>query len=402
MTMTATTNTRVSCWTPNNVDTDLVERAAALAPLLTANADASEQARQVLDENIEALESAGLFDVLPPKRVGGAGATMATQLAVAAQLGTACASTAWVQTLLNVATWGSSRASTEAQQEIFGDTSRPARVFGVLAPTGTAVPVEGGYRVNGSWGFASGGFHGTWGAGGVLVHDEQGNVVGVGMATMRAAELRFLDTWYVAGMKGTNSTTFVAEDVFVPGHRVAIGLGERGEVDYPTEPSDSWPMGTVLALVLVGPMLGAARAALEIVVTKAAGKPISYTSYTAATASQVAVTDIARAALDIDSAWMHAFDAANYVDACGAGAPRDLAAEARYRGACGYLTDRLRGAVDTLMNVGGAGSFASANPLQRVWRDLNVGSRHAFLATNPSLETFGRSMFGLEPIYAIV
>jgi hypothetical protein len=29
--------------------------------------------------------------------------------------------------------------------------------------------------------------------------------------------------------------------------------------------------------------------------------------------------------------------------------------------------------------------------------DLNVGSRHAFLATNPALETYGRGLFGLDP-----
>jgi 3-hydroxy-9,10-secoandrosta-1,3,5(10)-triene-9,17-dione monooxygenase len=392
----------VNCWTPTNVDAELVARASALSPLLAGNAVASEQARQVVDANIEALEVNGLFDVMTPTRVGGAGATMATQLAVAAQLGAVCTSTAWVQTLLNVATWATSRASVQAQQEIFADATVPARVFGVLAPTGTAVPVDGGYRVNGTWGFASGGFHGTWAGGGVLVLDERGEVVGVGMATMRASEVSFLDTWHVAGMQGTNSNTIVAEDVYVPRHRVNLDLGERAGGDYPTEPSDAWPMGTVLALVLVGPLLGAARGALELVAGKAAGKPISYTSYATAISSPVAVADIARAALDIDMAWMYAFDAATYVDGVGAGATRDLGAEARYRGAFGHATDRLRGAVDTLLNVAGAGAFANSNPLQRMWRDLNVASRHAFLATNPSLETFGRSIFGLDPIYVIV
>jgi alkylation response protein AidB-like acyl-CoA dehydrogenase len=389
-------------WTPTNVDTELVDRAAALAPLLTANADGSEQARQVVQANLDALEANGLFDVMFPKRLGGLGATMATQLAVAAELGKACASTAWVQTLLNVATWATSRAAQEAQQEIFGDTSAPPRVFGVLAPTGTATPTGGGYRINGSWSFASGGFHGTWAGGGVLILDDAGNVVGPGMATMRASEVSFLDTWHVAGMAGTNSNTFVAEDVFVPAHRVGASLDRQAPVDRETGPSDFWPLGTVLALVLVGPLLGAARGALELVGNTAASKPISYTTYESIAASPVAASQLARAALDIDTAWMHAFDAAGYIDSCGAGAPRDLAADARYRGACGYLVERLRQAVDTLLDVAGAGSFASANPVQRLWRDLNVGSRHAFLATNPSLETFGRSMFDLDPIYVIV
>jgi hypothetical protein len=55
-----------------------------------------------------------------------------------------------------------------------------------------------------------------------------------------------------------------------------------------------------------------------------------------------------------------------------------------------------------LLNVAGADSFANANALQRHRRDLNVGSRHAFLATNPALETYGRGLFGLDPVFVIV
>ena len=78
-----------------------------------------------------------------PKRVGGLGATMATQVAVAAELGHGCASTAWVQTLLNVTTWASSRSPSAS--ELF-ETGAWPRVCGVLAPSGTATPTDGGCR----------------------------------------------------------------------------------------------------------------------------------------------------------------------------------------------------------------------------------------------------------------
>ncbi len=116
----------------------------------------------------------------------------------------------------------------------------------------------------------------------------------------------------------------------------------------------------------------------------------------------VAASELAGATLEIDTAWLHAFQAAAYVDAVGQGAQRDPHEEARIRGQIGYLTTTLRHAVDRLLDVGGAGCFATANTVQRQWRDLNVGSRHAFLATNVSLETYGRSMFDLDPIVVIV
>jgi putative NADH-flavin reductase len=152
----------------------------------------------------------------------------------------------------------------------------------------------------------------------------------------------------------------------------------------------------------MGPLLGAAQACADLVTEKAPRRALSYTTYSATTESMVAVTEVARAQLDIDSAWLHAFQAAAYVDAVGAGAPRDDLEEARLRGQCGHLTSLLRQGVDTLLNVAGAGSFASANVLQRHWRDLNVGSRHAFLSTNVALETYGRALFGLDPVFVLV
>ena len=134
------------------------------------------------------------------------------------------------------------------------------------------------------------------------------------------------------------------------------------------EPADRWPVGSVLALVLTGSLLGAAQACAELVVEKAPKRALSYTSYGSTTSSMVAVSEVARARLDLDSAWLHAFQAAAYIDAVGAGAARDPIEEARLRGQCGYLTELLRRGVDTLINVAGAGSFASASPLQRYWR----------------------------------
>ena len=380
-----------------DVDAELVERAAALKPLLAEHAERTEAQRQVVPEVIDALERAGLFDLMTPTRVGGAGTTMATQLAVAAELGEACASTAWVQSIINVTTWGASRSPSGVA--LFDQAGGRPRVCGVIAPTATAAPTAGGYVVSGRWPFASGSFHASWFTGGVLVLDDAGQTAGVGLALIPRSDVTIEDTWFVAGMCGTASNTVVADGAFVPADRLALIADDAPPG---ADPADLWPLGSVLALVLIGPLLGAARACAGTVTEKAPKRAISYTSYATVVDSTVAVAEVARARLDIDTAWLHAFQAADYIDAVGAGAARDHLDEARLRGQCGYLTARLREAVDTLLTVGGAGSFASASPLQRHWRDLNVGSRHAFLATNPALETYGRALFGLDPIFAIV
>jgi alkylation response protein AidB-like acyl-CoA dehydrogenase len=301
-----------------------------------------------------------------------------------------------VQSLLNITTWAATQAL--AAKELFDVTERP-RVCGVLIPSGTATPVDGGYRVSGKWGFASGSFYANWFTGGVEVLGEEGQVTGVGMVLAPRRDFGIEDTWFVAGMSGTASNTVVLDDVFVPAdHLTPFG----DEAPDGGDPADRWPLGSALSLVLTGPLLGAAQACADLVTEKAPRRALSYTSYGATTESMVALAEIARARLDIDTGWMHALGAANYIDGVGNGDPRDPLEEARVRGQCGYLLAALRRGVDTLLNVGGAGSFASANALQRHWRDLNVGSRHAFLATNLSMETYGRALYQLDPVVVLV
>jgi alkylation response protein AidB-like acyl-CoA dehydrogenase len=240
---------------------------------------------------------------------------------------------------------------------------------------------------------------------GVSLLDAAGAEVGRDMACMPLSELSIDDTWYVAGMRGTGSNTLVADDVFVPAHRLAFTGHQHSaplSSDAESSPSDRWPIGGTLALVLVGPLLGAATAALAAVVGKADKRAISYTTFARQIDSAVVLTDIARAGLDIDTARMHIFRAAADVDAAGAGALLDDATLGRIRGACGYACETLRRAMDGLVNIGGASSFAEASALQRHWRDLNVGSRHAFLATAPTLEIQARARFGLDQITDLV
>jgi 3-hydroxy-9,10-secoandrosta-1,3,5(10)-triene-9,17-dione monooxygenase len=396
------------------VDHDLVERASALRPLLERNAALCEQERRITDDNLAAIDDADLFATLVPKRVGGQGASLATQLAVSAELGQGCASTAWVQTLVSVTTWAASLLVQEGQAEIFA-TERPPRVCGVLTPTGTAALVDGDsngetnggglYRVTGRWGFASGSLHADWATCGVHVLDHDGQTVSQDVALIPMDQLTVDDTWFVAGMRGTGSNTLVADDVYVPAHRFGFLGHATGTPTKPADqgPSDAWPLGGTLALVLVGPMLGVVEAALASVVAKAPKRAISYTSFEHQTDSSVVLTEIARASLELDTARMHTFRAAADIDTASAnGAPLDPVALGRIRGACGYASETLRGAMDRLINVGGASSFAEVSSLQRNWRDLNVGSRHAFVATNPVLEVYGRAMFGLHQIMELV
>ena len=109
-------------------------------------------------------------------------------------------------------------------------------------PRRDTVPTEGGYIVNGTWQWSSGSFHGNWAGGGVMVLDPADNPVAPGMATVPVEQVTIKDTWFVAGMQGTASNTAVAENVFVPTHRVGIGLDLYDTNGAEPEPSMSMPV----------------------------------------------------------------------------------------------------------------------------------------------------------------
>jgi alkylation response protein AidB-like acyl-CoA dehydrogenase len=386
----------------DEVDTDVVRRADALRDLLAANASQCEAERRISQANLDALEEAGLFDVLAPKRVGGMGASMATQLAVASSLAGGCASTAWVQTIFCGSRWWvGTLASPRAQAEIFDAGSAPlvAGVLGANGPSGVARPGDGGFVVSGRWPFASGSLHADWAILGVAFVDEAGATVDEGIVLTDVASLSVEDTWFVAGMAGTGSNTFVADEVFVPAHRAVSGEVLASGIATPSEPSDRWPTLSVLTLLLMGTVLGTARQVLQSVAEGTLRRGISYSSYRRQVDSMVVVRTIARSSLDLDTAWFHLLQAASDIDAAGHGTEMDALRRGRLRGSCGYASALVRDTVSSLMDIAGASAFAASSPLQRHWRDLNTASRHAFLGAEPMLELYGRAIFGLDQVF---
>ncbi|MFD0019910.1 acyl-CoA dehydrogenase family protein [Streptomyces sp. NPDC058382] len=395
--MTTTTSTPQ---TPVTSAPALEESARALVPLLRDNAARTEADRRVAEENIEALAGAGLFRLTVPRRFGGHQADFRTFLDVTSELARGCGSTSWVTTLVNVCNWMVGLYPDRAQQEVWGEDP-DARVCGVLAPSATSRAVDGGLVVTGRWGFASGSLHAQWATLGVPVVNASGRQTDQGAALIPMHELTIEDTWYVAGMRGTGSNTLVADEVFVPAHRIlSVTQGVQG--GYPTEHKDEAlyrsALVPVLALVLAGPQVGLAQAGMDLVsASLAKGKGISYTFYERATDAPSTQIQLAEAAQLIDTARLHLMRAADDIDRwAGRGEYMPFETRARVRMDTGYVARRSREALDLLLSIQGAGSFAEANPLQRIWRDQETGSRHAVI--NPAIagELYGRALLGIE------
>ena len=51
------------------------------------------------------------------------------------------------------------------------------------------------------------------------------------------------------------------------------------------------------------------------------------------------------------------------------------------------------------MSVAGSSAFAESNPLQRIWRDSEIASRHAVANPAISAEAYGRVLLGItDPV----
>ncbi|GAA3310832.1 acyl-CoA dehydrogenase family protein [Streptomyces cinereospinus] len=385
---------------PTGQAAELVERAAGLVGMLRDNAARTESDRRVAEQNINALAEAGLFRLTVPRRLGGHETTLRTFLEVGAELGRGCGSTAWAATLINVCGWLTALYPEQAQKEVWGADPQ-ARVCGVIAPSSTSRAAAGGQVVTGRWGFASGCLHSQWALLGMPVVDDSGEQVDQGLALIPMEDLTVEDTWHVAGMRGTGSNTLVADEVFVPSHRI-MSVTRAIEGEYPTEYKEEALYRSafvpVLALVLAGPQLGLARGALETVTASLAkGKGISYTFYDRASESPSTQMQVAEAAQLIDTAYLHLMRAADDIDAwAGAGRYMPVLNRARARMDTGYVARRCREAIDMLLSVQGAGSFAEVSPLQRIWRDQETGSRHAVINPAISTELYGRALLGIE------
>ncbi|GGU41131.1 acyl-CoA dehydrogenase family protein [Streptomyces violascens] len=377
---------------------ELVARAEELQPLLREHAARIDQDRQITDEVIDALTRAGLFKLTVPRRFGGYECDVRTLLDVTAAIAEGDGSTGWVAGVVNMCNWLAALFPEQAQEEVFADPQ--ARVTGVFSPTATSRKVTGGWRMSGRWYYNSGSSHSGWAVLGMPVTDEKGEVVDQAMVLVPRFELSLEDTWFVAGLRGTASNCLIAEDVFVPEHRV-MSVPRAIEGDVPADHGATGLFRTafspLLAVGLAGPQLGLGRAALKLVTEKAATKPISYTYYETQAESVGVQLQVAEAAMKIDTAHLHAHRAAADLDTAAArGTDLDLLSRARVRADTGHAIGNLLSAVDTLVHVHGAGSFADTNALQRIWRDLSVAGRHAASTPAVGMEIYGKLLLGVE------
>jgi 3-hydroxy-9,10-secoandrosta-1,3,5(10)-triene-9,17-dione monooxygenase len=374
--------------------TELVDRAVNLQPLLRKQLADSDIQRRQSDDVIEALTDAGFFRLNKPRRFGGYPVDLRTTLQITEALAEADGSAAWVVGIASTGAWAVNRGSEQLQEEVFG-ADPDARIAG----SGMACPArreQGGLRLTGRWGYASGSPHATWAALVATVTDDPEQAPDAYFSLVPVAQLQLEDTWHTVGMRGTGSNTYLAEDVFVPEHRM-IPAAELNEGSTSSdEPVHRLPFASVATLALMGTLLGLGRAALALAIDKAPSKPMHHTFFARQSDSVGVQVQVAEAALKLQTARLHAYRVADDLDSAAAnGHELDYGLRAQARAQFGYSAQQVLEAIHILLNVHGAAAFAESSLMHQYWRDANTAARHAGLNAYVGYEVYGKALLGV-------
>jgi len=114
-----------------------------LAPLIATHADEAERERRLVRPVVDALVNTGVFRLLVPPALGGAGASPLEFCEVIEAVSTVDGSTGWCVMISGCYGHFAGLLPPPAATEIFGDSG--AVVSGTFRPNGVARAVAGGY-----------------------------------------------------------------------------------------------------------------------------------------------------------------------------------------------------------------------------------------------------------------
>jgi alkylation response protein AidB-like acyl-CoA dehydrogenase len=376
---------------------DPVAAALELTPLIRAHADETERGRRLAAPVVNALRSARLFAMGLPASLGGSETPIAAVLHTIEQIAYADGATGW-NVMIAFDTGFMTGFLHEPQARALIASIRLPIVAGSISPPGRLVRTAGGYRLSGRWRFGSGCQQADLFVLGAMP-DGEGIQVGTNLmndmlwVTVPAAQVTILDTWRVAGLRGTGSHDFIVENLFV-----AEGFAEPVHVNAAAEPGPLYALGVFPAfgIVKAAVALGIARHAIEALKELALAK--TPTGQTSLLRERPAVqADLARAEASVRSAraLMNEVVADVWGTVVNRGRPNvEQQAWLRLAGADGV--QRAIEAVDLMYNAAGATAIHESSPLERCFRDVHVVPAH--IVVQPYVyEVAGRVFLNLPP-----
>jgi indole-3-acetate monooxygenase len=364
-----------------------VARALALHPLLAQEGNEVNRRRELTPAIVTALKQGNFFRMLQPRSIGGMELKPSEFAQVTQAVAAADGSTGWVVCQSNGCSMSAAYLDPKIAREMFG------HIDGILAwgPAGgpsEAERVDGGYRISGTWRFASGSQNAIWlGAHMKVVGSDE-----IRTMLFPKSSVRMTDIWHTLGLRGTASNEYTIKDLFVPNERTllrdqAIDRREEGPL-YRFSSNQLYSCG--FAGVGLGIARGLIDAFLELPankVSRGASRPMRENNVVQ---SQLAQSEArwhaARAFLHntLDQVY-------DYVIAHGQMTEQH---RAMIRLASTWAINQSREAVNTLFHAAGSMAVFEEQPFERRLRDIHTVSQQS-QGRQLHYESVGQIMFGM-------
>ncbi len=372
-----------------NTTTRLLDAVEALRPVLIEDAQKAEVERVPTSAAYQAMYDAELFAMLAPRRYGGFELHPTECMQVWEAVARIDASAAWNlvmnQGIANYAAW----LPEAGVAELFSNGI--PTIAGALNPPAHAQRVEGGWQITGQVPFGSGCHRAQWLAMPAL---EEGADAPFAVFFPRESGT-ILDTWHTVGMRGTGSTDYRADDLFVPNHMTApVGPLANPAPGFGGPLFRMWPWPNILGEGMVS--VGVAASALEAAIELCKNKTPAYQGVPLKE-QQLAQFLLGKAASRVEAARDTLFRAADiaYADAESSGKSLSVESKVRLQLAVSFAAEACAEAMRFINDVVGTSSIRIGQPFERHFRDLNVLLQHSDKSSQ-RYASAGKLMLGVE------
>ena len=376
---------------------------------ILAAGDTAQEIRRLPDDIVEKLIDEGFFRFALPPEMGGDDASSMDTIEILEAMAAIDASVAWNVMLgseINAMAVGG--MDPELAKQVYLDNPRVIMCGG--GGPGTTVPraertEDGGIRVWGQSTFISGCHNATWCfmAAPVMQSGEnrdQPELDENGMPTfkmwfMHKDQWKIVDTWDVAGLRGSGSNDVLADGAYVPPEHIGVDLFTVPP--HYDNPVYRMPIPLRLSYNKVAIALGVAKGALEAFADLAQNK-IPMLSASTLNKRPMAQSRMGEAVANYRAVRGYVMQAMQDVEdelRAGAAQPGEQTT-LNARLACTHGANVCMQVVDSLHNTAGTSGMRMHSPLERKLRDSHACATHRWVA-HPLYQDLGSIFLGNEP-----
>jgi indole-3-acetate monooxygenase len=372
--------------------------ARGLGPAIARAADEIERLRRLPVPLVRELHKSRLFRMLLPVSVNGDQVEPSAYLSAIEEISRHDASVGWNVFVANSAALIAAFLDPAVARTIFGN---PDTIVAWGPPNASrAAAAAGGYRVTGTWDFASGCRNANWmGAhchvverDGTLRLNSKGRPI-IRSLLFPAERATLIDNWHTIGLRGTASDGYSVTDLFVP--EEFSTTREEPALRRESGPLYAFTMQGLYAVGVAGVALGTAREMLATFVELAQGKAPRGLARLADSA--VVQADVARCEARLGAARAYLRETLNSIYSSADDVePIGTADRARVRLASTNAIHAAIEVADFTYKGAGVDAIFPGSPFERRFRDIHTLSQQIQSRT-AHYESVGQVLLGMPP-----